>query len=108
MKRGPFKLLLSIATGMVAVMALAAQPALAAVDARGQSPTAANNNEAPIVFWNRTIAVVRVPLAGASPQDRADQAVKRLAELPLTTRARDIMPAQITVLNQRGVAFLYQ
>jgi len=93
---------------MVAVMALAAQPALAAVDARGQSPTAANNNEAPIVFWNRTIAVVRVPLAGASPQDRADQAVKRLAELPLTTRARDIMPAQITVLNQRGVAFLYQ
>jgi small-conductance mechanosensitive channel len=65
-------------------------------------------SEAPVEFWNREIAVIRGPLVGASPQDRAARAGQRLRELPLVTRARDIAVVPLTVEGQEGIAFGYR
>jgi len=68
----------------------------------GQRPS----NESRIVFWNRTIAVQRGSLAGITPQERAERAAERLYDLPLSTKASDIVVRAIKVENQDGVGFV--
>jgi small-conductance mechanosensitive channel len=68
----------------------------------GQRPS----NESRIVFWNRTIAVQRGSLAGIASQERAERAAERLHDLPLSTKASDIVVRAIKVENQDGVGFV--
>jgi small-conductance mechanosensitive channel len=62
----------------------------------------------PIEFWNREIAVLRSGWAGLNPQYRADQAVRRLHDLPLSVRARDLQLVPVTIMDQSGIAFSYE
>jgi len=64
--------------------------------------------EAPIRFWNRTIALQRGVLAGADPELRAQRASERLAELPLSASGNDLEKRSIKIEDQEGVGFIYQ
>lgn len=80
-----------------------------AVSAEPNTPTPAPVvREAPIRFWNRTIAVQRGVLAGADPGLRAQRASERLAGLPLSASANDLEKRSIKVEDQEGVGFIYQ
>ena len=108
MKPLVLKFVVSMTIGLIVVTAFASLTALAApVDSAGQKAAPTNVQSAPIYFENRQIAILRSPLAGASPQDRADEAARRIGELPLNIRARDILAATITVADEHGIAFLY-
>jgi small-conductance mechanosensitive channel len=96
-----------IAASLVILAALISLPAFAADAPAAQGHDPANASDAPIEFWNRQIAVLRVAVAGATPQARADQAESRLNDLPLMARAKDILLIPLSVLNHRGVAFSY-
>ena len=65
-------------------------------------------HEAPIRFWNRTIAVQRGILAGADPELRAQRASERLAELPLSASGNNLEKRSIRIEDQEGVGLLYQ
>lgn len=80
-------------------------PRLAAADA-GNAATSRGKSEAQIIFWNRTIAFQRAPLAGITPQERAERATERLYELPLNASSSDIVVRPIKVENQEGVGFV--
>ena len=63
-----------------------------------QSSSAKSTGEAaPVVFWNRRIAVLRSYLNQQSPAERAAKASERLAELPATAPEWRISTAEATV-----------
>ena len=106
MKPLVLKFVVSITIGLIAVTAFAF-PVLAAPATPAGQKDAPTVQSASISFENRQIAILRSPLAGASPQARADEAARRIGELPLNIRAHDIVAATITVADERGIAFLY-
>jgi small-conductance mechanosensitive channel len=96
------RILLAIAALLLASYGVAAGES-AAPNAK---PTTAAASEARIEFWNRLIAMQRGALAGMSPQERAERAEERLAGLPLTVSASEIVFRPIRVENQDGVGFI--
>jgi small-conductance mechanosensitive channel len=60
-----------------------------------------------IIFWNREIAFQRAALAGASPEERAELASRRIAELPLNASTKEIEARSIEIEDQPGVGILY-
>ena len=108
MKRALLARLLPVATVLVA-LALAPGSMLAAPGAPAAGgQVVVNGDGVPIEFWNREIAVLRSGSAGLNPQYRADQAVRRLHNLPLSVRARDIQLVPVTIVDQSGIAFSYE
>src|SRR5580698_9027353 len=108
MKRAFISRLLPVAAVFVA-LGLATGRVLAAPGApatAGQLIVSADG--VPIEFWNREIAVLRSGSAGLNPQYRADQAVHRLHDLPLSVRARDLQLVPVTIMDQSGIAFSYE
>jgi small-conductance mechanosensitive channel len=63
---------------VIALMGLARS---AAADAPKESPDTAPRVEAPVVVFNRTITVLRAPLLGVTPPERARHTEARLTEL---------------------------
>lgn len=61
---------------------------------------------APLVVWQREIAVFRVPIATLSPTVRRDTALRRLQELPDFALYDEVKPQIIEVGNLKGVSFL--
>ncbi|MCC7547823.1 MAG: mechanosensitive ion channel [Burkholderiales bacterium] len=57
--------------------------ALADGSAAAPSASLVADADVPLRYWNRQIMVFRVPLFGASPEERAARALQRLDELPL-------------------------
>jgi small-conductance mechanosensitive channel len=95
--------------GFLIGLALAAPQLMPAADAPTSTSKAENTpaHEAPIVFWNRQITMMRSTLAGAGPQERAERAVQRLKELPLNVKTADIEALPIKVEGQDGMCFAY-
>ena len=75
--------------------------------AQNTRPGQFSTSEAPIKFWNRDIAVQRATLAGATPEDRAERASEKLAQLPLSASADDIVTRPVKVDNQDGIGFVF-
>ena len=76
---------------------------------RGKAQSAGPSDEpATIDFWNRPIATMRVTLAGSSPEDRADRAMQRLNELPVSATIDEIEEHPIKVADLEGIGFTYQ
>jgi hypothetical protein len=80
----------------------------ARVAAQDAALTKLSTDQAPIKFWNRTIAVLRGNAAGAGPEDRAERASERLAEVPLNASPLDIAAVPITLENQEGIGFAFK
>lgn len=80
---------------------MAAAAAMAGVISHAEPQT----GQVPIKFWNRVIAFQRVTIGGASPEDRAERASQRLAELPLNASPDEIVVRPVKVENQDGVGF---
>lgn len=101
--------LLRVISGLI-IVSLFAAPVLASADATAQNTTSTqlSSSGAPIKFWNRVIAVQRATVAGATPEERAERAAERLAQLPLNASADDIVTRPLTVENQDGVGFIYK
>ncbi len=76
--------------------------------AQNTTPGQFSTSEAPIEFWNRVIAVQRATVAGATPEERAERASGKLAQLPLSASADDIATKPIKVDNQDGIGFLFR
>lgn len=92
----------SFATLLLVSLAPAAFLSSAVAAAAGpEQPPAA------IRFWNRTIAIQRASLAGADPEERAERAGERVAELPLNATSSDIAVRPVKIEDQEGVAFIY-
>lgn len=92
----------------ISLLGLVATPILAAGPVPEASTTATSAApEARISFWNRDLATLRATIAGATPELRAERAVERLDELPLTTRSADMTSVPLVVEGQDGVAFMY-
>jgi small-conductance mechanosensitive channel len=72
------------------------------------APTKPSGREAPIRFWNRTIAVQRGILAGTDPEIRAERASGRLEKLPLNASPIEILTRSLKLDGQEGVAFLFR
>jgi small-conductance mechanosensitive channel len=73
-----------------------------------QQAVASGSAEAPIVFWNRQIAVLRTTLVDVAPEVRAEHAVERFNELPLNTRTSDLTLVDLEVEDHKAVAFVYR
>ncbi len=95
-------------------IAAAAIAALSATGALGQpepaSPSAAGNSAmavhfepAPLMVWNRRIALFRAPYGALSPADRARSAQRRIEELPLDLLKDDATLLETTSESVRGV-----
>ncbi len=95
---------LSVALFLVASPLLPSTGTAAQNTTPGQFPT----NEASIKFWNRVIAVQRATLGGATPEERAERASRRLAGLPLNASADEIVTRPLKVDNQEGVGFVFR
>lgn len=96
--------------GLVLALFLVASPLLPSTGAAAQNttPSRFSTSEAPIKFWNRVIAVQRATLVGATPEERAERASRRLAELPLNASADEIVTRPLKVDNQDGVGFVFR
>jgi small-conductance mechanosensitive channel len=100
----------AIATMCLALLLVCAPTkALFALDSSAPKSdhTTATTNEVPIEFWNREITVLRATIAGAGPEMRAERILARLDELPLRTRASDIVLHPFNVEGHDGIAFTY-
>jgi small-conductance mechanosensitive channel len=93
-----------VSTAVVAMMF--AVPYLRGADTADSvaKPSTRSANEGRIVFWNRLIAVQRGTLSGATAQERVERAIQRLAELPLSVKADEIVPRPIKIEDQDGIA----
>jgi small-conductance mechanosensitive channel len=76
--------------------------------AQNTTPGQFSTNGASIKFWNRVIAAQRAIVAGATPEERAQHASEKLAELPLQASTDEIATRRVTVENQDGIAFLFR
>ncbi|MGB2633363.1 MAG: mechanosensitive ion channel domain-containing protein [Candidatus Acidiferrum sp.] len=76
--------------------------------AQNATPSQFSTIEAPIKFWNRVIAVQRATIAGATPEDRAERASEKLAQLPLNASADEIVAQPVKVDNQDGIGFVFR
>ncbi len=96
--------------GLIAALLFVAFPLLlsAGDSAQNATPGQFSASAAPIKFWNRSIAVRRASLAGATPEDRAERASERLAQLPLNASADEIVTRPFKVDNQDGVGFAFR
>ena len=96
--------------GLILALFLVATPLLPSTGAAAQNttPVQFSTSEAPIKFWNRVIAVQRATLVGATPEERAERASRRLAELPLNASADEIVTRSLKVDNQDGVGFVFR
>jgi small-conductance mechanosensitive channel len=96
--------------GFLILLALAAPQIILAADAATPTAKVDTSSAAPasIELWNRQIATLRGILAGSGPQDRAERAVQHLDELPLNTKATDIVLLPVTVEGQNGIGFTYE
>jgi hypothetical protein len=96
--------------GLIVALLFVAFPLLPSADASAQNTTPGqfSTSAAPIKFWNRFIAVQRASLAGATPENRAERASERLAQLPLNASADEIVTRPFKVDNQDGVAFAFR
>ena len=96
--------------GLILALFLVASPLLPStgVAAQNTTPGRFSTSEAPIKFWNRVIAVQRATLVGATPEERAERASRRLAELPLNASADEIVTRPLKVDNQDGVGFAFR
>lgn len=96
--------------GLIVALLFVAFPLLPSADASAQNTTPGqfSASAAPIKFWNRFIAVQRASLAGATPEDRAERASERLAQLPLNASADEIVTRPFKVDNQDGVGFAFR
>ncbi|MBV8864375.1 MAG: mechanosensitive ion channel [Acidobacteriaceae bacterium] len=109
MKQAFLARLLRVASGLIVTLALVPAPMLAAIGAApAEQHRLTNENQVPIEFWNREIAVLRATLAGSTPQDRVDRAVRHLRELPLGVRARDLLLLPLKVEGQDCIIFAYR
>lgn len=101
--------LLWVIVGLI-VVSLFAAPVLASADATAQNTTRTeiSPREAPIKFWNRVIAVQRATVAGATPEERAERAAEKLAQLPLSASVDDIATRPLNVDNQDGFGFVFK
>jgi hypothetical protein len=95
---------------MIVALFLLASPLLASTGAPvpNMPPGRLSTSEAPIKFWNRPIAVQRATLVGATPEERAERASRRLAELPLNASADEIVTRPLKIDNQDGVGFAFR
>jgi small-conductance mechanosensitive channel len=95
---------------MIVALFLLASPLPASTGAAvpNMPPGRLSTNEAPIKFWNRLIAVQRATLVGATPEERAERASRRLAELPLNASADEIVTRPLKIDNQDGVGFAFR
>jgi small-conductance mechanosensitive channel len=96
--------------GLIVVLLIPASPVLASADTTAQNatPKKTPTSEAPIKFWNRVIGMQRATLAGATPEERAERASRRLAELPLNASADEIVIRPVRVDNQDGIGFAFR
>ncbi len=96
--------------GLIVALFFVASPQLPSMGAAAQNATLGqfSTNEAPIKFWNRVIAVERATVAGATPEDRAERASEKLAQLPLNASADEIVTRPVKVDNQDGNGFLFR
>jgi small-conductance mechanosensitive channel len=96
-----------LSIGLILLLACASQQFLAASDtpAPGEHQVGVGTKDAPIMFWNREIAVLRATIAGADPEVRAERVVEHLNELRLNTRGSDITLLPFNVEGQDGIAF---
>jgi small-conductance mechanosensitive channel len=96
--------------GLIVALFSAASPLLPSMSAAAQKATLgqSSTSEASIKFWNRVIAVQRATLGGATPEERAERASRRLAELPLNASADEIVTRPLKVDNQDGVGFVFR
>jgi small-conductance mechanosensitive channel len=96
--------------GLILALFLVASPLLPSTGAAAQNTTPGrfSTSEAPIEFWNRVIAVQRATLVGATPEERAERASRRLAELPLNASADEIVTRPLKVDDQDGVGFVFR
>lgn len=96
--------------GLILALFLVASPLLPSTGAAAQNTTPGrfSTSEAPIEFWNRVIAVQRATLVGATPEERAERASRRLAELPLNASAAEIVTRPLKVDDQDGVGFVFR
>ncbi len=96
--------------GLIVTLFFVAPPLLPSSGAAAQNTTPGqfSTNEAPITFWNRVIAVQRATLAGATPEERAERASGKLAQLPLSASADEIETRPVKVDNQDGIGFVFK
>jgi small-conductance mechanosensitive channel len=96
--------------GLIVALVFAASPVLASAGAAAQNttPTKLSASQAAVKFWNRVIALQRATVAGATPEERAERASQKLAELPLNASADEILTRPVTVENQDGVGFAFR
>ncbi len=73
-----------------------------------QQEAAPGAGDAPVVFWNRQVAVIRTSLAGATAEERAERAIDRLEELPLNASSNDLALLPVRVEDQSAIAFVYR
>jgi len=66
---------------LVVALVLTLSRSAAAEGAAPPAPASASQVEAPVVVFNRTVAVLRAPLLGIAPPDRARHSQTRLSEL---------------------------
>jgi small-conductance mechanosensitive channel len=87
-----------------------ASPLPPSTDAAAQNATSGRSSTSgtPIKFWNRVIAMQRATIAGATPEDRAERASERLAQLPLKASADEIVTRPLKADNQDGVGFVFR
>jgi small-conductance mechanosensitive channel len=95
---------------LIVALLLAASfvPASAGTAGQNTTPTKLLASQAPVRFWNRVIVVQRATVAGATPEERAERAARRLAELPLNASANEIVIQPLVVDNQDGVGFVFR
>src|SRR5277367_6823434 len=92
--------------GLSVALLIAFTPVRASVGTIVQNPKP-STSEAPINFWNRVIGMQRSILAGGNPQERAERASSRLAELPLNASADKIVIRPIRIEDQDGIGFVF-
>jgi small-conductance mechanosensitive channel len=93
---------------IVALLFVAVSLSSADAGAQNAKPSQFPTSEAPIRFWNRVIAVQRATVAGGSPEDRAERASQKLAQLPLNVSTDEIVIRPIRVDNQDGIGFVFR
>ena len=85
------------------LLALAISAAAGAAPAQEAPPTGAT-----LRVWNRTVFVFRVPMFGLSPQQRADRAAERIADIPAANLGAPVEVAGFTHEGVAGYAVMHE
>jgi len=101
------RLIIAVLFGIVAGYAPASAATMESTAATGAAPPAVTGGQgrqgAPIVVWNRTIAVLHAHYKGATPTERAAAAAERIAAMPKVASDWRLSTQEVSAGEERGI-----